>query len=67
MDGVEFATCPVGTHYGKVEHKIRLFMKTIDGSRLSINNQPITIGNIVDVENLDILTPNRLRLALYDL
>ena len=70
--GVEFETCPVGAHYmhGKVERKIRhvqeSFMKTIDGSRLSmiqwetlgdqvansVNNQPIAIGNIVeDVEN----------------
>ena len=30
----------------------------------SVNNQPIAIGNIVqDIENLDILTPNRLILG----
>ena len=62
----------------KIRHVQESFMKTIDRSRLSmiqwetlghqvansVNNLPIAMGNIVeDVENLDILNPNRLMLG----
>ena len=71
--GVEFETCPVGAHYmhGKVERKCiynnRLSIiewETLgDQVANSINNPPIAIGNIVQgLENIDILTPNRLML-----
>ena len=62
----------------KIKHVQESFLKASDKQRLSIlqwetladqvansvNNQPIAIGNIVEeVENLDILTPNRLLLG----
>ena len=62
----------------KVRHAKESFTKVLQNHRLSIiqwetvgdqiansiNNLPIAIGNIVqDLENLDILTPNRLMLA----
>ena len=79
--GVEYNTCPVGTHcmHGKVERKIKSIQdsmsKALEHKRLSviewetmdveiancINDLPLAIGNVVsDIENLDILTPNRL-------
>ena len=65
----------------KVRHAKESFTKAPQNHRLSIiqwetmgdqiansiNNMPIAIGNIVqDLENLDILTPNRLLLARND-
>ena len=62
----------------KIRHVQESFMKVTENKRLliihwenlgdqvanSVNNQPIAIGNVVqEVENLDILTPNRLLLA----
>ena len=62
----------------KIRHIQESFMKVTENSRLSvlqwetvgdqvansINNHPIAVGNIVDeVENLDILTPNRLMIG----
>ena len=62
----------------KIKHVQDSFLKVMNNSKLSIlqwetlgdqvansvNNQPIAIGNIVEeVENLDILTPNRLILG----
>jgi hypothetical protein len=62
----------------KIKHVQESFLKVTTNCRLSmiqwetlgdqvansVNNQPIAIGNIVDdVENLDILTPNRLLLG----
>ena len=62
----------------KIKHVQESFLKVADKKRLSllqwetlgdqvansVNNQPIAVGNIVeDVENLDILTPNRLLLG----
>jgi hypothetical protein len=62
----------------KIRHVQESFLKASDKQRLSvlqwetladqvansINNQPIAVGNIVEeVENLDILTPNRLLLG----
>ena len=82
--GVQFNTCPVGSHYvhGKVERKIREVRKSVEkeiqNQRLSIirwetlgqqiansiNNMPIGIGNKSDcLENLDLITPNRLLLG----
>ena len=62
----------------KIKHVQESFMKAVVNEKLSVlqwetlaaqvansvNNQPIAIGNIVEeVENLDILTPNRLLLG----
>ena len=62
----------------KIKHIQESFLKATDKQKLSVlqwetlasqvpnsvNNQPIAIGNVVeDVENLDILTPNRLMLG----
>ena len=62
----------------KIKHVQESFLKASDKQRLSVlqwetladqvansvNNQPIAIGNIVEeVENLDVLTPNRLLLG----
>ena len=62
----------------KIRHIQESFMKVTENSRLSVlqwetvgdqiansvNNHPIAVGNIVDeVENLDILTPNRLMIG----
>ena len=82
--GVEFHTCPVGSHYvhGKVERKIREVRSSINkhvqkqrlsilqwetlGQQISnsINNLPIGVGSKTQsLENLDLITPNRLLLG----
>ena len=82
--GVQFFTCPVGSHYvhGKVERKIRevkrSVSKNIVNQRLSVlqwetlgqqiansvNNLPIGLNNRTNsLENLDLITPNRLLLG----
>ena len=70
--GVNFKVCPVRAHYmhGKVERKIqqikKSMVKVLDNRRLSIMQWEtldiqIGVGNKTDqLENLDILTPNRL-------
>ena len=79
---MNFDTCPVGGHNGKVERRVcqikESFEKNIQNERLSvlqwetlssviantINNIPIGLGNIIShYENIDLITPNQLRLG----
>ena len=70
---VDFETCPVGAQqikksmWKELENRI-LFVIQWEMLRIqianSINNMPINIGNqMMNIENLDILTPNRLILG----
>ena len=61
--GVHFETCPVGAHYmhGKVERKIQQVANGVNNLPLGLG---MGLGNKVEcLENLDILTPNRLLLG----
>ena len=69
--GIEVKICPVGAHYvhGKVERKIQDIKRSVLqwetlGQHNSISNMPIGLGIKTELlENLDILTPNRLILG----